>query len=126
MNRRELEEFISSAYGVDAEYPWARYPGNAVFRHRSNQKWFALVMDIPKSKLGLEGEGSLDVLNLKCDPLLIGSLREERGFFPAYHMSKTSWMTVALDGSVEDEKLKWLLGLSYDLTGVKKKRRQNS
>lgn len=54
-------------------------------------------MDVPKNKLGLQGEEMLEVVDFKCDPILIGTLREEPGFFPAYHMSKDSWITVALD-----------------------------
>ena len=52
-------------------------------------------MDVPKNKLGLQGEEMLEVVDFKCDPILIGTLREEPGFFPAYHMSKDSWITVA-------------------------------
>lgn len=54
-------------------------------------------MDVPKNKLGLQGEEMLEVVDFKCDPILIGTLREEPGFFPAYHMSNDSWITVALD-----------------------------
>ena len=61
----------------------------------------------------------IDVVNLKCDPALIGLLRQERGFFPAYHMSKTSWITVAIDGSVADDKRKMLLDMSYEATAPK-------
>ena len=45
-------------------------------------------MDIPKSKLGFESEEAVFVLNVKCDPLMVGELQKERGFFPAYHMNK--------------------------------------
>ena len=113
MNRNELETFIIETYNADADYPWLKYPNYEVFRHCNNKKWFALIMDVPKSKLGLQGDELLDVVNFKCDPLLIGSLREEPGFFPAYHMSKDSWITVALDDSVPDDKIKMLLDMSY-------------
>ena len=73
-------------------------------------------MDVPKNKLGLQGEEMLEVVDFKCDPILIGTLREEPGFFPAYHMSKDSWITVALDGSVSDDKTKMLLDMSYEAT----------
>ena len=116
MNRSELEAFIIETYNADRDYPWLKYPNHEVFRHCSNQKWFALIMDLPKSKLGLQGVELLDVVNFKCDPLLIGSLREEPGFFPAYHMNKDSWITVALDGSVPDDKIKMLLDMSYEAT----------
>ena len=81
-------------------------------------------MDIPKEKLGLKGGGMIDIVNLKCEPLLIGSLRSGTGFFPAYHMSKDKWISVALDGSVDDEQIKMLLDMSFDLTNVGKKQRR--
>lgn len=124
MNRNELESFIKETYNADANYPWPKYPNYEVFRHSSNQKWFALIMDVPKSKLGLHGTETLDVVNFKCAPLLIGSLREESGFFPAYHMNKDSWITVALDGSVSDDKIKMLLDISYQVTESKIRRKK--
>lgn len=119
MNRKELEQYILENYNAEADYPWVKYPNYEVFRHRNNRKWFALIMDLPKNRLGLAGTDILDVVNLKCDPVLIGSLRNEPGFFPAYHMSKDSWITVSLDGSVPDEKIKMLLDMSFAATAVK-------
>ncbi len=123
MNKKRLQQFISETYGANPEYLWTKYPNDMVFRHSSNQKWFALIMDISKEKLGLPEKEPIDILNVKCDPLLIGSLQSESGFFPAYHMSKTNWITVALDGSVSDDKIEWLLDMSYNLTANRKKRK---
>ncbi len=120
MHRDRLIEYIAARYDADEEHPWLSYPNYAVFRHRTNQKWFALVMEIPQSKLGVAGDARVDVLNVKCDPFLIGSLRAEKGFYPAYHMSKENWITIALDGSVADERIKWLLDMSFDATSPKK------
>lgn len=119
MNKQELQQYIGEVYGVTPDFPWENYPTFAVYRHQSNQKWFALVMDIPKMKLSIRDEGMIDVVNLKCDPVMIGSLRNERGFFPAYHMNKDKWISVALDGSVDDGQIKMLLDMSFDLTNVK-------
>lgn len=124
MERAELEQFIQDNYGVEPDYPWRKSPNFAVFRHSSNQKWFALVMEVPRDKLGLQGAGTLAVVNLKCDPILIGSLREEPGFFPAYHMSKDNWVTAALDGSAPDDKLRMLLDMSYNATAPRYKARK--
>lgn len=124
MNRNELEAFIMETFHVVPEYPWLKYPNYEVFRHCSNQKWFALMMDIPKNKLGLQGNELLDVVNFKCDPLLIGSLRKEGGFFPAYHMNKNNWITVALDSSVSDDKIKILVDMSYQLTASKPRQKK--
>ena len=73
-------------------------------------------MDIPRKNLGLTGEGEIRVVNLKCDTKLIGSFRMEQGIFPGWHMNKAHWLTVALDGTVDDEKIKFLVDMSYELT----------
>lgn len=83
----KMEKYIEKQYGVTGEHLFAKYPNFRVFRHGTNRKWFAVFMDIPKEKLGLSG-GQISVVNVKCDPRLIGSFRQQPGIFPAYHMSK--------------------------------------
>ncbi len=123
MNREELEAYILNHYSTEPDYPWADTPRAAVFRHAGNRKWFALVMEVPRSRLGLPGAEPLDIVNFKCDPILISSLRGEPGIFPAYHMNKASWITVALDGSVPAETIELLLDVSYELTKPKIRRK---
>ena len=119
MNKTELMDYITNNYGIQPDYPWVKYPDFAVFRHQNNRKWFALFMDVSKKHLGLHEEGNLQVVNLKCDPILLGCLLQEKGFFPAYHMNKDNWITVALDGSVEEGKLAMLLDVSFKATASK-------
>ena len=119
MDREELRQFVLSNYSAEPDRPWLTHPRFEECRHSNNQQWFALGMDRPKRKLGLPSADMIDVVNLKCGPILVGSLRGDAGIFPAYHMSKANWITVALDGSVPDEKLKMLLDLSYELTATK-------
>ena len=116
MNREELRRYIMEGYHAENDFPWLRHPENEVFRHPGNRKWFALIMEVTGDRLGLPDQEKHAVVNLKCDPLLIGSLRAEPGFFPAYHMNKASWITAALDGSIPDDKLKMLLELSFEAT----------
>ena len=123
MNREELESYILNHYSTEADYPWADTPHAAVFRHVANRKWFALLKEVPREKLGLPGTEKLDIVNFKCDPILISSLRGETGIFPAYHMNKASWITVALDGSVPAETIELLLDVSYELTKPKIRRK---
>lgn len=116
MTRESVERYILNRYKVSAEYPWFSAPGYAVYRHTENKKWFAVVMNISKRKLGIDSDEIADVMNIKCDPLLISSLLCESGFFPAYHMNKVYWITVMLDGNVEEERIKWLIDISFELT----------
>lgn len=78
MTRDELQRYIFDHYSTEPDYPWPGAPNHAVFRHGGNRKWFALVLDVPRNKLGLPGTQMIDVVNLKCDPILIGSLRTIR------------------------------------------------
>lgn len=125
MTRRELERYIFESYPAEDDRPWIEYPQHQVFRHPGNKKWFALAMTLSRDKLGLAGDGFIDAVNLKCDPLLVDAMRREPGFFPAYHMNKTHWITAALDGSADDEKLKFILEMSYDLTKPKTQRKKS-
>ena len=120
MNKNKLEEYITLTYGTNAEHPWGKYPSYSVFRHQNNNKWFALIMSVAKEKLGICENGVIDILNVKCDPIMIGSLITENGFYPAYHMNKSTWITILLDGTVPMADIAKWIDLSYDLT--KKKR----
>lgn len=122
VTRDELMRFIPDFTGEKAEYPFG--DETTVFRHSDNRKWFAILMNIPREKLGLFGKGNIDIVNLKCDPLLTGSLFSEGGVFPAYHMNKEKWISVLLDGSLEPDKVKWLLEISFNLTARKIKKRK--
>ena len=119
MTRTQLEEYISETYGAVPEHPWEPESGHTVFRHGNNRKWFAVVMEIPRDRLGLSGEGNICIVNLKCDPIMIGSLVCEDGIFPAWHMSKTHWISAAVDKSTDEDRLKFLLDFSFDLTSKK-------
>lgn len=119
MNRKQLEAYIQETYNADAEHPWAPDTSHSVFRHRNNRKWFAVIMEIPKTRLGINEDGMICIVNLKCDPMMIGSFLCENGIYPAYHMNKTHWLSVALDDRADEETLKFLLDLSFDLTAKK-------
>lgn len=118
----ELFAYAENTYGVEPDFPFSTAPTYAVLRHLSNRKWFALFMDVPRFRLGLDGEEKVDILNIKCDPILSGSLRLQEGCFPAYHMNHDGWLTILLDGTVPTEEIIPLLDLSYELTMVKPKR----
>lgn len=116
MNLTEkLFSFIADKLDTDLDYPFSDGGKNAVFRHRGNGKWFAVFLrGVPRAKLGC-GEGKTDVANFKCDPLFSGSARELPGVYPAYHMNKEHWVSVALD-EADEETLCALACMSYDLT----------
>ena len=54
--RQQIIDYIQEKYGASIEYLWMRFPSYGIFRHEDNQKWYALLMDVPRSKLGLQGD----------------------------------------------------------------------
>ncbi|MBP3667717.1 MAG: MmcQ/YjbR family DNA-binding protein [Clostridia bacterium] len=119
MTRKDLLIHVADTYGITPDFPFEGDFTTAVCRHRDNRKWFAILMEIPSSRLGLGGDGTLDVVNLKISPEMLPALLQERGIFPAYHMSKTHWVTAVLDGTadgVSDEMAVFLTEVSFALT----------
>ena len=115
--REEVFRYVKKTYGSEIEHLWARFPSYAIFRHNDNRKWYGLVMDIPRSRLGLIGEDIVDVLNVKLDdPLLRDLLIRQDGYFPGYHISRGNWVSILLDGSVPMEDICRQIDNSYRAT----------
>lgn len=116
MTRKELIAFCLTYPGAYEDYPFDDDSGSdgawTVMRHGINKKSFAFIF---------ERNGKLCV-NLKSEPMYADFLRS---IYPAvtaaYHMNKTHWNTVILDGSVPNEELFGMIGRSYDLIKPKNK-----
>ena len=66
----KIEEFfgyVQIQYGTIPEYLWSKLPDSAVLRHK-NGKWYAVIMTVEKSKLGLERNDLVDIMDVKCAP----------------------------------------------------------
>lgn len=114
--RQAILDYAQASYATVPDYPWGQDAGAAVLRHATTRKWYCLVLTVKPQKIGLQGEGTIDIMNIKCRPEWIGALRQSKGFLPAYHMNKEHWLTVLLDGTVPDEHLTQLLDDSFALT----------
>lgn len=122
--REDVIRYVKKKYKAEIEHLWARYPSYGIFRHGDNQKWFGLVMDIPRAKLGLTGDAIVDILNVKLDsPLLVDLLTQQEGYFPGYHISRGNWVSILLDGTVPLEDICGLVDKSYQVTASAKTKR---
>ena len=81
--------------------PWSDDNTSIVFRSNKNKKWIGIMMDIPCSRLKLQGEERVDVINLKHTQSKIPSLIDNRSIFPAWHMNKKTWITVLLSSDLD-------------------------
>ncbi len=108
---------VQEKYGSQLEYLWEKSPDTAVLRHEGNQKWYAVMMRIPWDKLEKGREGLVEAVNLKHDQ--VADLLSKKGIYPAFHMNKRYWLSLALDDSLQDEEVIELIEKSWNLT-VKK------
>ncbi len=115
MNRQQLIDFIKEEFGITFDKPFKDDFDSMVFRHKDNKKWFALVMQVKKNKIVGQDERLVDVLNLKCDPILRQALLQNTGIYVAYHMNKLHWISVILE-EMELKDLAPLVEISFDLT----------
>lgn len=116
VTRADILKYADENYNTKPEHLWAKYPSYEVLRHRRNGKWYAIIMDVPQNKVGLDGEEAVDILDIKCEPDMVVSLSAQKGFARAYHMNKQHWLTIILDGTVADDEIYNLLDISYEMT----------
>ena len=113
---------VKAAWGILPDFPFDEdaYRTAGVLRHADNGKWFGLIMRVKKSVLAGESDSArIDVMNLKADPAKIPDLCKIDGIYPAYHMNRKYWISMALDERVGDELAMELVRESFRLTRKK-------
>ena len=117
ISRKTVLELALALPDAASDQPFEGDFDSTVLRHGNTGKWFGLLMKAPRNRVDLPGEGAADVLNLKCDPLVSHGLRQQYpDIRPAYHMNKTHWITLRLEGDVPEDILQMLIEMSYRLT----------
>ena len=111
---KRIMDQIQEKYGDQLEYLWEKSPDTAVLRHEGNQKWYAVLMRIPWDKLEKGREGLVEAVNIKHDQ--VTDLLSKKGIYPAFHMNKRYWLSLALDDSLQDEEVIELIERSWNLT----------
>ena len=114
--REAMLRYALESYGTEPDCPFAGDTDSLVLRHESSGRWFALLMRVKKSALGLGGEERIDVMNVKIDPALAVSLRGRPGILPAYHMNREHWVSVLLGGEVPMQLACALMDMSFEAT----------
>ena len=114
-----LAGLIKEKYGDSPEFLWEKAPGFGVFRNPSSRKWYGLISNIDKSKLDKNFKGEIEILNIKLDKNEIQNLLKQKGFYPAYHMNKQSWITIILDETLSDKKIMALIEKSHYFSNFK-------
>ena len=110
---KRLMDKVENTYNTDLEFLWEKFPKDAIYRNKDNNKWFVLLVALDKSKIGLDGEGEIEIAVLKHDN--VSNVIDGVSILEGYHMNKKHWITVPLDERISDEKLFELVENSYNL-----------
>ncbi len=97
--------YIKKKYHAEAEYLWEKFPNNAVFRESKTEKWFAALLTVEKRKIGINADGTIEIIDLKESPEKVLELVDGMKYFSGYHMNKKHWYTICLDESVPIEEI---------------------
>lgn len=115
-------EYVRRRYGDEPEHLWEKFPDDAVWRRKDNRKWYGALLTVKGSRLGLDTDETLEIIDLRVEEGLLPSLLDGKRFFAGYHMNKKHWVTVLLDGSVPSATLNRLIDASYSLAAKKERR----
>lgn len=116
---KKIVKYIAEKYKNEPEYLWDKTPNNAVFREKSTGKWYAALLEVEKSKIGINEVGRIEIIDLKATSDKIFSLVDNINYLPGYHMNKKHWFTIKLDGSVPIKIIYSLIDDSFNI--IKKK-----
>lgn len=116
---KQIIEYVKTKYNDDLEYLWKKFPSNAIWRNKINNKWYGLLLTISERKLGIDSDIVVECLNLKCSKEKINKILNNKNIYPGYHMNKDNWITIKLDESMKIEEILKLLDDSYELSLAK-------
>ena len=108
---KEVIRYVYETFGDELEFLWGEDSCSAVFRRKDVNKWYGLIMSIPKTKLGYDNNEIIEAMNLKGDA---NKIIDHNYYFPAYHMNKKSWYTINLHSEVPLVDIKELINKSYE------------
>ena len=110
--KKEMISYCLTYQDVYEDYPF-HDPNWCVIRHKKNRHVFAWIFEKDENIW----------VNLKCNSEWRDVLREAyHAVRPAYHLNKTHWNSVILDGTIPDEEIKKMVTESYELTKKKEKK----
>ena len=112
----EIIDYCNNKYGGNRVNPFKKYPDILALVNEKN-KWYSLFLDVEYNKLNKNTDitTKLKILNVKYPTDKILEIIDNKNIFPAYHMNKKHWISIAIDKNIKLETIKELIGISYSL-----------
>lgn len=111
-----IAEMIYNKYKDEPDFLFEKSPTCGVYKNKTNNKWYAVIMEINKSKLDKNYDEQVEIINLKLDGEKIKELINRKNFYKGYHMNKQNWITILLDNTVSNEEIMNYIIESHEYT----------
>lgn len=108
-------EYVRKKYGDELEFLWKKFPDNAIWRRKDNQKWYGAILTVNGRKIGLNTDKIVEIIDLRMKAENKDNILSREHYYPGWHMNKKSWYTLVLDDYVADEEIKLRITESYEL-----------
>lgn len=108
-------EYVRKKYGDELEFLWTKFPDNAVWRRKDNQKWYGAILTVNGGKIGLNTDKIVEIIDLRMKSENRNDILSREHYYPGWHMNKKSWYTIVLDNCISDEEIKLRITESYEL-----------
>lgn len=113
---KQIIKYVKEKYNDELEFLWIKFPKNAIFRHKENKKWYAILVALEENKLGIGGDKIVDIIVLKNKQENIINLIDNEKYFAGYHMNKRNWFTIKLDDSIPIKEIYNFIDESYNIS----------
>lgn len=108
-------EYVRKKYGDELEFLWKKFPDNAVWRRKDNQKWYGAILTVNGRKIGLNTDKIVEIIDLRMEAANKDNILSRDHYYPGWHMNKKSWYTLVLDDCISDEEIQMRITESYEL-----------
>lgn len=108
-------EYVRKKYGDELEFLWEKFPDNAVWRRKDNQKWYGAILTVKGRKIGLNTDRIVEIIDLRMKAEDRDDILSREHYYPGWHMNKKSWYTLVFDDCIADEEIKLRITESYEL-----------
>lgn len=112
---KEIIKYIKDKYNDELEFLWEKFDDNGIWRNKNNKKWYAALLTVKATYFNIDSNDIIEVIDLRYEKGKTSNIIDNKKIFPGYHMNKSSWITIKLDGSMDNLELFKLIDNSYNI-----------
>ena len=65
LQANEISKYVKEKYNDELEYLWKKFPNNAIWRNKKNNKWYGALLVVKENKLGIKSDKFVEIIDLR-------------------------------------------------------------